>query len=277
MTGHPATYKHVIVIMMENHSYPQLIGQSDAPFINQVAKSCGVATNYHNVTHLSWANYIAITNGQNPTCIGCKVAGPSVFTQAGSWSGYAEAMANPCAYTGTTIYARPHNPATYYTALIPTCRQRDINLGSTGSGALYNALADGTLARYTMITPNLCDDMHNCGVATGDSWLRSWIGLITNSQLYQSGQVVVFVTRDEGWDLNGSTPRAGEYCLGNTTDPSCHVALLALSPYISAGRHVATLFSHYSLLKTTEQLLGLPLLGHANDASTISMRAGFGI
>src|SRR5215475_5570154 len=176
MTGHPATYKHVIVIMMENHSYPQLIGQSDAPFINQVANSCGSATNYHNVTHLSWANYIAITNGTNPTCIGCKVAGPSVFTQAGSWSGYAESMEHPCAYTGTNIYARRHNPATYYTELIPTCKQRDVNIGSTGSGALYNALSDGTLARYTMITPNLCDDMHNCSVGTGDTFLRNWVG-----------------------------------------------------------------------------------------------------
>jgi hypothetical protein len=37
------------------------------------------------------------------------------------------------------------------------------------------------------------------------------------------------------------------------------------------------MFSHYGLLKTSEQLLGLPLLGHAQDASTTSMRAGFGI
>lgn len=57
------TYKHVIWIFFENHSYSTVIGSSDAPYINSVADECGLATNYHNVTHPSLPNYISATSG----------------------------------------------------------------------------------------------------------------------------------------------------------------------------------------------------------------------
>src|SRR5215470_9244250 len=59
----PATYDHVVWIWMENHSIGQIIGSDAAPYINKVADSCGLATNFHNITHVSLPNYIGATTG----------------------------------------------------------------------------------------------------------------------------------------------------------------------------------------------------------------------
>ena len=98
-------YSHVVWIWMENHSYGSVIGSASAPFENQVARECGLATNYHNVTHPSLPNYIAATSGlpasqlgveksdcdPSPSCsLGPGVA--SIFSQAPTWKGYAESM-----------------------------------------------------------------------------------------------------------------------------------------------------------------------------------------
>ena len=55
---------HIFFIMMENHPTNQIIGNTaDAPFINQLARRYGVATNYHGVTHPSLPNYLAAISG----------------------------------------------------------------------------------------------------------------------------------------------------------------------------------------------------------------------
>ncbi len=60
----PPAYRHVIWIWMENHSYSDIIGNTaQAPYINSLASSCGVATDYHNTTHPSLPNYLAATSG----------------------------------------------------------------------------------------------------------------------------------------------------------------------------------------------------------------------
>src|SRR5258707_5264387 len=62
LTSAPA-YTHVIWVMMENHGYNTIIGSPQAPYINGLASGCGLATNYHNISHPSLPNYIAATAG----------------------------------------------------------------------------------------------------------------------------------------------------------------------------------------------------------------------
>ena len=92
----PGSYKHIIWIFMENHSYPNIIGSSQAAYINTVAKECGLATNYHNITHPSLPNYIAATSGLAlsslsgflPDCspaAGCNTSAKSIFGQVKTW------------------------------------------------------------------------------------------------------------------------------------------------------------------------------------------------
>src|SRR6266481_2173363 len=56
---------HVFVIVMENHHYGQIFGNSNAPFVNSYAKSANLATNYFGVGHPSLTNYLEVIGGSN--------------------------------------------------------------------------------------------------------------------------------------------------------------------------------------------------------------------
>jgi hypothetical protein len=264
-TGPPTTYAHVVWIWMENHSYSQIVGNSSAPYSNSLANGCGLATNYNAVTHPSLPNYIAATSGStwgiaddNPPS-SHPLAVNSIFQQASSAGSYEESMPSNCDLSSSGSYAVKHNPEAYYTNIRTACSSNNVPLGTTSSGAFLNALNSGTLPKFSFVTPNLCNDMHDCSIATGDAWLQSWVPRITASSSYQAGNTVVFITWDED---DGSS--------GN------HVAAIVVSPYTTPGTKSTVSFTHYSLLRTTEELLGVPtFLGDA--ASATSMRSAFGL
>src|ERR1700730_5425996 len=56
---------HVFVIMMENHAYSQIIGNSNAHFINSYAQAANLATYYYGVGHPSLTNYLEVVGGSN--------------------------------------------------------------------------------------------------------------------------------------------------------------------------------------------------------------------
>jgi phospholipase C len=177
-----------------------------------------------------------------------------------------------------TNYDINHNPAAYYTDLGgpsgepgSPCERFDVPLGTPQAGNLENDLANGTLPSYSFIAPDLIHDTHNSTIAIGDEYLHELVPTILDSQQYRNGSTVFFLTWDEG--ENGST----DDCAYNTTDVGCHVAMAVISPYTRPGSASATLFNHYSLLKTSENLLSLPLLGHAADPQVKSMAPAFGL
>jgi phospholipase C len=281
----PARYRHVIWIWLENHSFDDVIG-SDAPFTNRLAARCGLATNYHNVTHPSLPNYIAATSGGTQGITDdcqpeeCSRDVQSVFGQVAAagmtWASYQESMPRPCDLnegTGTRPdghYAPKHNPPVYFLPLRPGCQKRVVPLGTPKAGPLAHALAASALPAFSFITPNLCNDTHDCPVATGDAWLSRWVPAIVASPAYRAGGTVIIVTWDEGEGGDSDD------CATNTSDVGCHVATLVVSPTTPRGTRSDVLYNHYALLKTTEQLLGIRrYLGHANDAGTRSMRPAF--
>jgi phosphatidylinositol-3-phosphatase len=265
------TYTHVIWILMENHSFGDIIGNTaQAPFINTLAGECGLATNYHNVSHPSLPNYIALTSGLsgrqlkpfNPDCNPskkCSTSAPSIFGQGESWKAYEESIPSNCAPANSGEYAVRHNPPPYYTTLAG-CSTLDVPYTQ-----LATDLASNSLPAFSFITPNLIDDMHDGTIPDGDTWLANNLPAILASPEYTGGSTAVFITWDEG--TGGKT---GEDCATNTTDPSCLVATIVVSPSTLTGSTSATLFNHYSLLGTAEQLLGLPTLGAASSASTMT-------
>jgi hypothetical protein len=91
---------------------------------------------------------------------------------------------------------------------------------------------------------------------------------ILNSAEYKNGSTVIFITFDEGSDV-GSYAN-GEHCATNTSDTSCHLPTFVISPSTKAGARSGTLFNHYSLLGTAEQLLRLSKLGLAASATTMT-------
>jgi phosphatidylinositol-3-phosphatase len=264
------TYKHVIWIWMENHSYSDIIGSSQAPYINSVAGECGLATNYHNLSHPSLPNYIGATSGLGSMSLKtfdsdcspskkCSTSAASIFGQGETWKAYEESMPSNCANSNSGEYAVRHNPPPYFTTLTG-CATNDVPYTQ-----LATDLANNALPAFSFITPNLIDDMHDGTIADGDTWLSSNLPAILNSAAYTSGTTAVFITWDEG-----TGGKNGEACATNTTDASCQVATIVLSPSTPAGSTSGTLFNHYSLLGTAEQLLGLPALGQAASATTMT-------
>jgi phospholipase C len=274
----PQRWRHVIWIWMENHSYASVLG-SAAPFTSALARACGLATGYHNVTHPSLPNYLAATSGSTQgvtddcSPADCSRASDSIFQQVSrsgrSWAAYDESMPSNCALGSDGLYAARHNPAVYYTAIRRECARSDVPLGTPAAGPLAAALRANRLPAFAFVTPNLCDDTHDCSVATGDAWLARWLPAIVGSRAYRAGGTAVVVTWDEG--EGGST----NDCARNTSDPGCHVAAIVVSPSTRPGTRARGLFDHYSLLRLTEGMLGLPYLGHAGDAALGGMRRAF--
>ena len=272
----PPTYRHVIWIWMENHSYGDIIGNTaQAPYLNSLAAECGLATNYHNISHPSLPNYIAATSGLSGRQIRpfdndcrvskkCSTSAPSIFGQGETWKAYQESMPANCFPSDSGEYAVRHDPPPYYTTLAG-CATLDVPYSQ-----LATDLANNALPAFSFITPNLIDDMHDGTIADGDTWLAANLPTILNSPEYQAGNTAVFITWDEG--TGGKT---GENCTANTTDLSCLVATIVISPSTPAGATSATLFNHYSLLGTAEQLFGLPALGQA--ATYPTMTAAFNL
>jgi phospholipase C len=172
-------------------------------------------------------------------------------------------MPSNCDKKNSGLYAVRHNPPPYYTTL-SGCSTFDVPYTQ-----LATDLSNNTLPAFSFVTPNLIDDMYDGTIPQGDLWLQTNLPSIFNSSAYQSGTTAVFLTWDEG---EGGTSND---CATNTTDVGCHVATIAITPSTTPGTQSATLFNHYSLLLTTEQLLGLPALGQA--ATATSMKSAFNL
>ena len=262
----PAQYDHVAWIFFENHDYGSIVGSGAAPFFNQVlGRSCGLATNYHGLAHPSLPNYIAATSGLSLDHMGplrdncnatpeCRTNARSIFGQAASWGAYAESTPKPCARYFRGVYAASHNPAVFYRRL------EDCPTRAVGTRQLKDDLAADRLPQFFTITPNMCHGMHNCSVNTGDAWLRRVMRRITASPAYQRGRMAIFVTFDESESDGGDN----------------HIATFVVSPSVRPGTKARARFDHYSLLRTTEEMLGITdYLGQAAHAR--SMRKAFNL
>ena len=261
----PARYDHVIWIWMENHSRDAIIGNASAPYATSLSKACATARDYRSVGAPSLPNYIGATSGSTQG-IGDD-AGPSahpvtadnIFRQVRAGGGksrtYAESMSASCALVSSGRYAVRHNPAAYYVGDgdRSACAVDDVALGTVSDGPLADDLAHDTLPSFLMIIPDLCDDTHDCSVATGDRWLTDWVGAILKSPAYRSGSTAVFVL----WDEPAPMP------------------LLVIAPSVRPGTVITERLNHYAILRTTEEMLGITAhLGAAEQATSIRAFAG---
>lgn len=241
-------YRHVVWIMLENVGY-SVVGSSAAPYFNKLAASCGLATNHDAVAHPSLPNYIALTSGstQGITDDGEPSSHPlavaNLFSELGSnWRSLVESMPSSCDRVTSGNYAARHNPAVYYTNLGTTCARNDVPL----------KLPLNLSAAFTLIVPNVCNDMHSCAVTVGDAWLRRIVPGIVASAQYQSRSLALFITFDE-----------------SNSESSNRVPTIVVAPSVPRGLRVNVSLTHYSLLRTTESLLHVPLLGAARTARSM--------
>jgi phosphatidylinositol-3-phosphatase len=247
--------QHVVWILMENKDYSSVLGPGSAPYINRLAHRYGLATDYSAISHPSLPNYIALTSGSDqgigddsdPSSHRLNV--PSIFSQlpGGASRSLEQGMPSNCSKGDSGEYAVRHNPETYYTNLGQDCSTYDVPFGAKPDLS----------ARFTFVTPNLINDMHDGSIGDGDRFLQTYVPALMATPQYRSGNTAIFITWDENDGASGN-----------------RVPCIVISPFTHGVRD-GTRYSHYSLLRTTEGVLGLPLLGNARSANSMVGNFGF--
>jgi hypothetical protein len=142
----------------------------------------------------------------------------------------------------------------------------------------------GDLARasatpaFSFLAPNLCNDGHDApcadgapgGLARADRFLAQWVPVIMAAPAYRDGGLIV-ITFDEGGDAaaccgesSGLGPSHPNVLLPGKTGPGGgRIGAVLLSPLIRPGTVSTVPYNHYSLLRTIEDIFGLPHLGDA--------------
>jgi hypothetical protein len=241
---------HVVVVVLENHAYRQVIGSSSAPYINSLKAGGADLTRSHAITHPSQPNYYALFSGstQGVTGDGCVTPGFSsaanlgseVIAAGGTWASYSESLPAQ----GSTVctsgdYAQKHDPWFGF---------RDVPTNTAKTFAQFPA-DYGTLPKMSFVIPNLCHDMHDCSVSTGDTWLRNNLGAY--AAWAKTHNSLLVVTFDED-DARG----------GN------HIPTVLYGQPVRPGSSNGTAYDHYDLLRTLEDLAGTS--GHAGKAASAS-------
>jgi hypothetical protein len=108
-----------------------------------------------------------------------------------------------------------------------------------------------------MLVPNVCNDGHDCSLATADSWLSQWLTVVWNGPDWKAGRLAVVVTFDEN---DGGSPNK--------------VLTVVISTRTRQVVTDATL-THYSWTRYVDELLGAPPLRQA--ATATSLRTPFGL
>ena len=278
----PAAYDHVIWIWMENKQYSQVIGNTTkAPYINKIENKCASGSNYSDADPggPSLPNYLTASDGRRhnappftadcsapasvPSASTCQLTGDNlwrqVLTAGKTWKVYADAMPSNCDTSfAAGKYAVRHNPPPYFTGGSDraSCMARDVPYAPN----FVNDLNAGQLPDLAMIVPDNCHNMHdssgcarNSSIRNGDDWLKAELPRILDSSTYAAGKTAVFIV----WDEDTPVPN------------------VIIAPSVVPGTVYTGPLSHYVLLRTTEDLLGLPCLNVACWVG--SWRAAFNV
>jgi acid phosphatase len=262
----------VFTLVLENHSRGDILGNSDAPFINKLASQNAVAAGYRDsLVHPSEPNYIWMVAGENFGILDDSDPGSSnhiastshiadQIEAAGlSWKTYQESMGQPCGLTSHGTYAVKHNPFVYFddingwngNAMSPTQRCND----HVVDYAQFDAdLASGHVPDYVFITPNLDHDMHDGSIRQGDDWVAQEVPKILGSDAFNHGGVLFLL-----WDEGGGTPAKD--------DPP----FIAISANARPGFESQTPYDASSYLKTVQTILGLQPLPCAATPDSVSV------
>jgi predicted secreted protein len=249
-----APFGHIVIVLEENTNYTNVVGSSQAPYLNSLMTQYGSATQYYANTHPSIGNYMMLTTGQvltnddSQTPQSFPVSAGNVVREllaAGkSWKSYAEDLPS-VGYTGgdTGNYAVRHNPLAYMTDVQNNASQQQ-NLAPFTQFA--QDLAAGSLPDFSFIVPNLCDDAHDCSLSVADSWLKTNIDPLIKNPVFQKDGLLIVVFDESGND--------------NTHGGGRVVAALVSPASSKPGYSSTTLYQHQSVLRLTLEGLGVKAL-----------------
>lgn len=239
---------HVIVVMEENHGYDEIIGSKQAPYISSLAAAGASFTDAHAITHPSLPNYLALfsgaTQGVRDDSCPHSFAAPNLESELIAakltFAGYSEGLPS----TGSEVcswgnYARKHAPWTDF-ANDPSGNNRPFADFPTN-------LAD--LPTVSWVIPDQVDDMHSGTIERGDNWLFNNLSRYVAWAQNNNSLLIIDWDEDEGTGWN-------------------HIPTIFVGPMVEPGRYSERV-DHYSVLRTIEDMYGLPHLGNAADSRPI--------
>ena len=272
-TSQVPSFEHVVLIVFENKEFGSVIGNPDMPVYNRLANEYTLLTQFYAVRHPSLPNYIALIEGDTfgitSDCNDCFVNAPSlpdlIEASGRTWKTYQEDMPKPCYVGSKNPYAQKHNPFVYFDP---------IRLNSercTSSVVPFTDLSTdiqaGTLPNYIFITPNLCNDAHDCSLKVADAWLSNLLDTLLPALDADGQPYLVVLTFDEG--------QGNHSCCGLPPEAGGRIPVVLISPSVKSAFQDDTPYTHYSLLKTIAASWGLDYLGHAADDNNVLIIASW--
>lgn len=247
----PKAPAHIIVIVEENKSYRNIIGNAHAPYINELAGRGALFTHSYAVAHPSQPNYFALFAGvTNTDADRCSVGGVSagapnlggeLLRANRSFEGFAEDMPRN-GFTGCSYhqYARKHAPWTHFSDIPPI-----------DSDPMYDFPTNlSQLPTVAWVIPDVLHDMHSGSIARGDRWLKQHMGPVIDWMTRHHGLVIIT------WDESSAT-------LPN------QIPTIFVGQMVRPGRY-AQVISHYRVLRTITDFYHLPALGRSAHAAPIT-------
>jgi hypothetical protein len=240
---------HVVVVVMENHAYQQVIGSPAAPFLNGLARRGALFTHSYAITHPSEPNYLALFSGstQGVMSDACPVTFTAPNLASGllaagkTFAGYAEglpATGSPVCSVGN--YARKH---------VPWADFRNIPASVNQPFTSFQGADFSRLPTVSFVIPDLCNDMHDCSVATGDSWLRNHLGGFVSWAMTHDSLLIVTWDEDDGMAAD-------------------QIPTIFVGQQVRPGSYSQRI-THYSVLATIEAAYGLTRDGSAASTAPI--------
>lgn len=239
---------HIVIVIEENKSFSQIIGNQEAPWINELAKRGALFTQSYGITHPSEPNYLALfsgtTRGISSDACPLDLSGPnlaaSLLEKGLSFATYSESLPEP-GYDGCIwgAYRRKHNPAANWKELAA------YNLPFSAYPADYMQLP--TVA---FIVPDQLNDMHDGSIERGDAWLKKNIEPYAQWAMTHNSLLIVTWDEDDGTENN-------------------RIATIIVGPMVKPGKY-AQRIDHYGVLRMVEDLYGLSRLNESAKAAVPS-------
>jgi hypothetical protein len=243
-------FDHIVVAVMENHSYGQILDSGQAPFLDSLAATGAVLIHSYAVTHPSEPNYLALFSGsthglsddscphsyRGPNLAAASIAAGKTFT------GYSEGLPS-IGFTGCSsgLYARKHNPWSDFPALASSLNQPMTSFPSDPT----------RLPTVSFVIPNLDNDMHDGSISQGDQWLRTHLGGYADWASTHNSLLIITADEDDTGHHN-------------------HIPTILVGAHVKPGPSPVRV-DHYDILRTILESLNLPTFEQAATAKPLTV------
>jgi hypothetical protein len=295
---------HVVIVILENKSFGQIIGSPAAPNINALAAEGASVVNSasdpgalmsgsHALRHPSQPNYLELFSGSHqgvlqdgrpgtssdplspPLPFNAPNLAASLLASDYSFATYSENLPS-VGFDGDsystdpakTQYQRKHNPvANWQAADAPTNNHVPFSCNQPFANFPTDAAGYAALPTVSLVVPNQQNDMHDGSIGQGDTWLKTQI-LDGYYQWAKSHNSLLILTFDEDAN-NTATNQITTIFAGALVKPGNYSETNINPPDVRPPdglvTQTGTAMNHYNVLRTIEEMFGLaPLGGSAN-------------